>query len=150
MEDTLIYSNAAVELLEILRYVDVSIRKKIPYKVEENLNRIKNQQYHFKIDKTKPLKEQVLMKEIKEILSIMYLKYCCSPDEANELIKENQQRADQQSEICEKYNPSILFNQTKIAPKSTEEITKEKQLMPTETIPWYKKIIQKIKKLFRR
>ena len=151
MEDAIVNANVAVELLEILRYVDSSIRKKIPYQLEETLSRIQNEQYHFKIDKTKSLKEQNIMKETKEVLSIMYLKYCCSKEEANQIIKENNEKYSNQEEIYEKYNPTIIFENKTIMP--SEEIKKQNENnkpMLQENLPWYKKIIQAIKNFFKR
>lgn len=62
----------AVELLEIIKYLDDDLKKLIPEGVETYLNSIKNPNYSFEINKNINLYENNFMDETIEILmSIM-------------------------------------------------------------------------------
>lgn len=143
MEESLIYSNVAVELIEIFKYLDKELANKIPDKVKENLNNVKNKEYKFKIDKTKTLNEQNILPATKQMLSIIYLKYCCSLEEASKILDKNKEREIiKEQEKCEKYNLNNIF-------KEKEESKKEEvQLLKIEDIPWYRKLIQRLNGFF--
>jgi len=72
MEESLIYSNVASELLEIFKYLDRELKEKIPHKLKESLERIQNKEHKLNIDKTKTLNEQSLLPQTRQILSIIY------------------------------------------------------------------------------
>lgn len=147
MVNNILYSNIATEILEICSYLDEKIFLKIPKKVIENLNNIKNENHIFKIDKTKTLDEQNMLKETREIFSILFLKYCCTKEEAEELIKENRQR-----NIAEENEKNIRYNTESIFRNNTKNEIKQDttQIVPIEEKPFYLNIIDKIKKLFSR
>lgn len=145
MEESLIYSNVANELLEIFKYLDKELKEKIPVKVKENLERINNKEHSFKIDKTKTLNEQELLPQTKQILSIIYLKYCCSPEEANNILQENYENQKQKEiEKYEKYNPNDIFKN-----KEKEEMVEQVQLISIDDVPWYRKVVGKISRFFK-
>ena len=138
MENALIYSNVASELIEILNYLEEDVYKKIPSKVIENLSNIRNKDYNFKIDKTKTLKEQNILNETKQILSILFLKYCCTGEEAVELLKINKERSiDKEKELNEKYNIENIFE--------NKNKNKTELLMVTEKETIYSKVAKAIK-----
>lgn len=63
---------SAVELLEIIKYLDDDLKKLIPEGFEKYLNSIKNPNYYFEINKNINLYENNFMDETIEILmSIM-------------------------------------------------------------------------------
>jgi len=149
MEESLIYSNVASELLEIFKYLDRELKEKIPHKLKESLERIQNKEHKLNIDKTKTLNEQSLLPQTRQILSIIYLKYCCSPEEAKNIIDEDYERKKQKEiEKNEKYNPDNIFR------NKEKESVKQVQLMNIEDIPWYIKISRNInqflKNIFRK
>ena len=92
MEESLVYSNVACELLEIFRYLDKELKDKIPEKLKESLIIRANKQHNFKIDKSKELKEQAILPETKVILSGIYLKYCCTLEERESLLQEMEEK----------------------------------------------------------
>ena len=144
MEENIIYSNVASELLEIFKYLDVEIRNRIPDKLVATLEKITNKKHEFKIDKTKTLKEQKMLLETKEILSIIYLKYCCDKEEYNEILETNKRNAiKKEEEKKEKYNPELIFNKK---PINIEPV----QLIPVEELSWYTKLKNFIIKIFKR
>lgn len=58
----------AIELLEVIKYLDNELKAKIPQDFEEYLNSIKDQNYSFQIDKSKNLFDNDFMDETVEIL----------------------------------------------------------------------------------
>ena len=58
----------AVELLEIIKYLDDDLKKLIPENFENYLNSIKNPNYYFEINKNINLYENNFMDETIEIL----------------------------------------------------------------------------------
>lgn len=145
MEESLTCSNVACELLEIFKYFDKELKEKIPEKLKESLERISNKEHKFKIDKTKELNEQELLPQTKDILSVIYLKYCCTSDERASLI--NEMEESQRLKELEKqkiYNPNDIFKS-----KEKQEMEESVQLISMEDIPWYRKIVGKISKIFK-
>ena len=145
MEDTLIYSNVATELIEIFNYLDKNTYDKIPQKVIENLKEKRNKEYTFTIDKTKTLDEQNLLTETKQILSILFLKYCCTKEEVDEILEINKNRMiSEEEEKYNKYNPNNIFK------NRSEDLTEpqETQLMVIEEEKTFSKIINKIINFF--
>lgn len=145
MENNLVYANVATELLEIFKYFDKSLKEKIPSKLEEMLNKVQNEEYIFKIDKTKPIDEQKLLPETRQILSMIYLKYCCTQHEADEILEEkrkNEILLEEQKK--EKYNPDNIFQ----SKQEKEKITTTQMVVYEENIHFYKKIVEKIKEFF--
>lgn len=153
MNESVIYQNVASELLEIFKYLDKELKEKIPEKLKESLERITNKEHNFKIDKTKELNEQNILPQTKQVLSIIYLKYCCSSEEANKIIEENYNIQKQKEiEKREKYNPDNIFKKNER--QIEENIQEQVQLIPIENMVWYKKIALKIstfiKNIFRK
>lgn len=62
----------AVELLEIIKYLDEELKNNIPQNFEEYLNIIKDNSYCFKIDKNINLFENNFMDETIEVLKIIF------------------------------------------------------------------------------
>lgn len=58
----------AVELLEVIKYLDDELKTYIPEGFETYLNNIKDHNYKFEIDKTKNLFENNFMDETIEVL----------------------------------------------------------------------------------
>ena len=62
----------AVELLEIIKYLDDELKNNIPQNFEIYLNSIKDNSYYFKIDKNKNLFENDFMDETIEVLKMIF------------------------------------------------------------------------------
>lgn len=58
----------AVELLEVIKYLDNDLKKSIPEKFEEYLNSIKDNDYEFQIDKNINLFDNSFMDETVSVL----------------------------------------------------------------------------------
>ncbi len=158
MQNTTIYPNVATELIEIFKFVDEPVLEKIPEELKEELERISNKEYEFNIDKTKKLSEQNMLPQTKELLSGIFIKYCCREEDGNEILvacKENDIRAEEEKR--EKYNPDKLFESRKENKEEAETVVKpepQKQdcfkLVVIEKLPWYKKLTRSIGRFFRK
>ena len=62
----------AVELLEIIKYLDDELKSNIPQNFVIYLNSIKDNSYNFKIDKNKNLFENDFMDETIDILKMIF------------------------------------------------------------------------------
>ena len=144
----------ATEIVEIFKFVDEPVLMKIPEKLRDELERISNKEYNFKLDESKSLDKQKILPATKELLSAIFIKYCCRETDGNEILiacRQNDMRIEQEKR--EKYNPDKIFE--KRQEKRTQEI---KQVENTDgqcfklvvIEPWYKKVKRKIKNFFRK
>lgn len=142
-----IFADVAAELYEIFNYLDYSILEKIPNELKEHIYNIKNNNYNFKLDKSKTLIDQELLQETKQILSVIFLKYCCTQSEVDEILEKH-------LEIEKKIEDSKvglddLQNYFDSHLKNNEETEKSKEMIKIEDTSWYIRLINKIKKFFR-
>ena len=143
------YSEAIVEVLEILEYSDDNILEKIPKKLIKFWNRTKSKTYKPNLDHDKSISEMNLKDKTKSILSMIYLNYLCN-DEESKKIKSiiNHNEEIYQTELVKNYNSQYLEKEQNIAniinknTKSTSIIIIENK----ESI--FKKIINRIKRFF--
>ena len=144
----------ATEIVEIFKFVDEPVLMKIPEKLRDELERISNKEYNFKLDESKSLDKQKILPATKELLSAIFIKYCCRETDGNEILiacRQNDMRIEQEKR--EKYNPDKIFE--KRQEKQTQEINLKEntdgqcfKLVVIE--PWYKKVKRKIKNFFRK
>ena len=78
---------ALTELSEIFMYTSNDIVSQIPKEILNSIESNKDNNYKFKYDITKDFEEQNLMELTKQILSGIYLAYCCNQQEKQELLK---------------------------------------------------------------
>ena len=98
------------------------------------------------------MNEQKLQKKTIDILAMLTLNYWCNSEEekAELMSMYSDNELKYQEELREKYNPDNLFkNKTRIQ-ENIQENVEEKQLVVIDDKPWYKKIFEKIKNMFRR
>lgn len=151
MGSSTIYSDAATELIEIFKFVEEPVLEKIPEKLKEELEKISNKEHKFKIDKTKKLEDQKMLPETKDLLSAIFIKYCCRKEDGEEILvacKENDMKIEREKR--KKYNPEDVF---KVRGKKESDIPTEVnsfKLVVIEKLPWYKKIFRGIKNFFKR
>ncbi len=134
------------EVYTILEYSNEEIRNKIPNDFILLIKNNKDINHKLVLDEKKPLNEQKLLIETREILALIYRDYLCSEDERKELIRVNNQKLE---EINKKYDIQNIFEQR----KNKTSIDNENEEILPEIInkeKWYKKIFNFIKKLFKR
>ena len=112
MED--FYPKAYKEVIEILKYLPEEDVKKIPEEMINMFEKNMDKEYKYTINKNKPFSEQIMLKETREILAILYKDYW-----ANEKQKErinNKLKNDiiiNEQEKNKNYNPNDIFKTQK-------------------------------------
>lgn len=135
------------EVDTILEYSSEEIRNKVPDKFRQLIKNNKDNNYKLILDEHKKLKDQKLLIETREILSLIYRDYLCSEDERKELIKINNQKLE---EINEEYNIQNIFDKRKNKVSTEDDINKETLPVVINEEKWYKKIFNFIRKLIKR
>lgn len=124
--------------------------EKVPKKIRELFSNNRLEGYTPNINSKIPLDEQNLQKKTYSILAMLNLNYWCeNENEKQELIAiytENDRKKEE--ELREKYNPDNLFkNRTVIKPQ--QEMEQSTELIEYKQSNFFKKILNKIMKLFR-
>ena len=143
------YSEAAVEVLDILKHTREEDVKKIPKKFIEFLEENKSQTYIANLDYTKTISEMKLKSKTQALLGLIYLKYWANEEERvafEKRVKENEIKY--QEKLRQKYNIDNLFNNKKTA-VYPENIKEETQLQVLQKETLLQRIINKIKSIFR-
>ena len=133
-----------IELREILKYVDLEIVKKIPNQIISYLNSISSSGYEFKYDFTKSLNDQNIHKHTKELLSGIYIKYCCDEKTAKELMEKCKNNDVKPSTSFENIN-SNQFESIQSTANNEKAVT---GLSNTKK-SFFSSLFSKIKKLFK-
>ena len=145
------YSEAIVEVLEILEYSDDSIIEKIPKELIEFWQRNKSTTYKPKLDHDKSINEMDLKEKTKSIIAMIYLNYLCSDEEKdniNSILKDNEEKY--QQKLKEKYNPENIFTKYNQKPKVAENADTSNLAMIEQKETILKKIINLIKKKLKK
>jgi len=142
------YSEAAVEVLDILKHVDAENIKKIPVKFIEFLEANKSKEYVCNLDHSKKIKEMQLKPKTEAILGFIYLKYWANEEgrkKFEQRMKENEKFFE--NELKQDFDKAI-FKQN----NSEEKEHMVKENLPTECkkAGFMSKLVEKIKKIFRR
>ena len=145
------YSEAIVEVLEILQYSDNNIISKIPKQLIEFWQRNKSTTYKPNLNHNKPINEMNLKSKTKSIITMIYLNYLCDDAEKkkiNLILKDNEKKY--QEELKEKYHADNLFKKHYEPPKTDEnEVTNNVSLKEYKE-PIFKIIINMIKRIFHK
>ena len=99
------YGEAAVEVLDIIKYMDEESIQKIPLSIIKKLNERKSENYKSNIDFTKPLEENNLKHTTKVILAMLNRDYLCSEDEKMRI---NKMFHEAEKKKAEKYDVDVF------------------------------------------
>ena len=141
------YSEAVVEVLDIIEHTRKTDVEKIPKKLLDFFESVKSSTYISKIDHSKKLNTQDLKPKTRAIIAMLYRNYWCPPEEKEQfenIMKQNYEK--EQEALREKYNPDKIFKEKKefvIEEASSMEMTIYKESI-------LKRFINKIKKLFKK
>lgn len=141
------YSEAIVEVLEILKYTDKKILEKIPNELLKVWERDKSKTYKPKLDYSKKLEEMDLKPKTRALIAMIYADFICTAEEKKEIDKkmlENENK--KQEEIRAKYDPDRLFEKKE---KRTEQFENNVSLKTIEKESVLKRIIRVIKNLMK-
>lgn len=143
------YSEAAVEVLDILKHTREEDVNKIPRKFIEFLENNKSETYIADLDHTKTIKEMDLKPKTQALLGLIYLKYWANEEEKiafKKRARENEIKY--QEKLREKYNTDNLFKNKRMIIEK-ENITEETALQVLEKETFIQRIINKIKGMLR-
>lgn len=145
------YSEAAVEVLDILEHTKKEDVNKIPKKFIEFLEKNKSKTYISNLDHTKTIKEMNLKPKTQALLGLIYLKYWANEEEKIEFRKKAQvNEFNYQKELNEKYNPDNLFKNKNAVNIEKNETIQQTSLVEIKKETIMQKIISKIKEMFKK
>lgn len=147
------YSEAAVEVLDILNYTDKEDVKKIPQSFIKFLTEIANKNYKANFNHNGPISGLNLRKQTRELLGFIYITWWCNDKDRNNyknIIHSNNSKTEK-TEKMDNYDIDDIFKNKKELKSNviTQDIAKEETSMieyKEENI--LKKIINKILSFF--
>ena len=150
MENNLLKAYAEVD--KILSFMEVKYVEKIPKKMRKMFKNEKLQDYEPNIDKNIPLEEQQLERKTFAILAMLNLNYWCeNQEEKQELLRaysDNDKK--HREELEEKYNSDIFLKNKNKEQDVEKEKDKIVSVVEFKEKNFIKKLLDKIKMLFRR
>ena len=147
------YNKAYKEVVEILKYMPKESVEKIPNDMREMFEAEMDKTYEFKINESKEFEEQDLLEETKAILANIFRDYWATPYQRERILaKEQQDRQRAEEQKRANYNPNDIFKKKdaqKLKPQ-VEENYNNNLLVEVKKEKVYYRLINFIKKLFRR
>ena len=108
------YKKAYTEVLEVFKYVPDEEIKKIPQEIIQALNKFSDKNYEYKINKSVPFENQILLDETKAILAVLFRDYWATDYQREQiLISERIEENKLNEELTKKYSPDNLFENRK-------------------------------------
>ena len=138
------YSEAAVEVLDILNHTQIEDVKKIPQSFIEYLMDIANRNYKVNFDHSKTISELNLKQKTKELLGFIYITWWANSEEQEKIKKQIHNKKIKEEQIIDNSNLNDVFKN-----KKEEKIAKTEETTPNSMIVYkeeniFKKIINKI------
>lgn len=143
------YRNAFCEVLFIIENLSEVNKSKISKDFISFLERNKNKDFSVTLPKNAIEHEELLSKETKIIIAMIYRNYFCNDEEKAEFDKiliENQIQKENEAEA--KYSIDKLFKNNK--KEDLDEAQETMHLMLYEEAKWYKKVWMKIRNIFAK
>lgn len=143
------YMNAYSEVLEILQHISLEEFNKIPKEMIDTFKKNANNEYRFKYNPNKTLKQQNVSKRARYIIAILFRDYWATPYQ-KEKIKQKEKHDLQKMEekLREKYNPDNIFKN-----KHNQEeqvIETHNELVEYKEQKWYQNLFMKILRLLKK
>ena len=137
-----------------LEMIDENDRNKVPQKLRDLYKENKKPGYNPVYSKEIPLEEQDIKREAIAMIALLHLNYWCETEEEKQELRDifHENEIKHQEELKEKYNPdNILKKQEEKSniEKQEEPISEEKYMVEYKE-PFYVKIINFIKNLFKK
>lgn len=156
------YSEAAVEVLDILNHMEKEDYNKVPAKFINMLEESASKDYVCELDYSKRLIEMDLSEETKALLGVMFRNYWC-PEERRDAYenKISENEAKLQEELRKKYNPDNIFaksstssveeiSSTTSNEETSSEVSQDVGMIEVEEPSIFKRILNKIISIFKR
>ena len=151
MEISIRTKQAYSEIDEFISLLPEEHKNKLPTKLKEFFAEEKDKQYKKNIDSSIPIKDQGLLEETLAIIALLNLQYWCESETEKQRLKEVYAKNEEkyQKMLQTEYNPNDIFK------KKTSNVEKEQTHVENTQIvtykePLLKRIINKIKHLFKR
>ena len=144
-----IYRNAFTEVYEILSYLEDDDYKKIPKSIIEVLSKNRNLDYKYYINESMSFDNQIMLPETKAILFNLFRDYLASSKQ-KEKIKNFQKLDRQKEEIKKDKNYKYNKNLFKAKENNLKQTIEKTSLVKKEENKWYKKLLDFIKRLWRK
>ena len=152
---------AFAEVLELLSFMDEESVSKIPKKLIALFETHASKSYQNHLSPELPLEEQNISEKTVSYLGVLCLNYWCDSEEEKQdmLNQVRQNDIRKEEELREKYSYEKMFNnqksveshssETVISENTNTSIRSENLPMDYNNLPWYKKILTKVKSFFK-
>ena len=147
------YSEAAVEVLDILNYTNKEDVQKIPQSFIRFLMDISSKTYKSNLNHELPISGLNLKEQTKELLGFMYITWWCSKDEQEEYKKQIHNNNTKKEEVKEIYNSTDIFKnkkQSRVNPIIQNEKAIEANITQYKEKNILKRFLNKILNIFSR
>ncbi len=147
------YSEAIVDVLDILAHMEEEDQEKVPQRFIDILKENASKNYVSNLDYSKRLVEMDLSEEARSILGVMYRHYWCPEDKKADFEKRiTQNEIEFQKIIRERYNPDEIFKNTGSGvceEKIINDLNEESDLIEAKKESIFRKIIDTIVFMFK-
>ena len=145
------YSEAAVEVLDILNHTNKEDLTRIPQSFIKFLTNISSKSYKVKFNHEQPINALNLKKQTKELLGFIYVTWWCDKEEREKYKKLIHESNIKNEEIKEKYNVNDIFKNKK--EKQEHKIIQNENVMKTSIAEYkkeniFKRVLNKILSFF--
>ena len=145
------YSEAAVEVLDILNHTNKEDVARIPQSFIKFLTNISSKTYKVKFDHEQPINGLNLKKQTKELLGFIYITWWCDKEEREKYKKLIHESNIKNEEIKEKYNVNDIFKNKK--ENQEHKIIQNENVMKTSIAEYkkeniFKRVLNKILSFF--
>jgi len=146
------YSEAAVEVLDILNHTAREDVELIPQSFIKFLTDISSKNYKVQFNHEQPVNGMNLRKQTRELLGFIYITWWCNKEEREKYKNLIHEGNIKKEEIRELYDANDLFKnkkETEQVINIPEEISQEKSITEYKKENIFKKFINKILKFFK-
>lgn len=145
------YSQAAVEVLDILNYTRGEDVEKIPQSFIKFLVDISSENYRVKFNHEQPINKLNLKKQTRELLGFIYITWWCNEEKRKKYKQQIHADKINREEIKEKYNINDMFQSKK--ENQEHRIAQNKSTIETRMVEYkkenlLKKVLNKILNFF--
>ena len=145
------YSEAAVEVLDILNHTNKEDVARIPQSFIKFLTNISSKSYKVKFNHEQPINGLNLKKQTRELLGFIYITWWCDKEEREKYKKLIHESNIKNEEIKEKYSVNDIFKNKK--EKQEHKIIQNENVMKTSIAEYkkeniFKRVLNKILSFF--
>ena len=145
------YSEAAVEVLDILNHTNKEDVARIPQSFIKFLTNISSKSYKVKFNHEQPINGLNLKKQTRELLGFIYITWWCDKEEREKYKKLIHESNIKNEEIKEKYNVNDIFKNKK--ENQEHKIIQNENVMKTSIAEYkkeniFKRVLNKILSFF--